>query len=267
MLFIRRLMRRIITFDFDMTLFDHATWSIPESANEALRKLKENGEILVLATGRDMDNYYSRPLLDIMNMDARIEQNGTKIIADGKLIYNHLMDKGLLRRMMDYCRDRRYGFGFTIGDDDYYVCPDVIREMDLKRWGECGRKFRDPELILSMDVRTAAFCGTPEAIEDMRHQFPEVRLCSFAGFPGADVMEKECSKAEGLKKLCRYYGVSGEDVFSFGDSMNDYEILSEAGTGIAMGNACEKLKEAADYVTTAIDRDGIWNACRHFNLI
>ena len=54
---------------------------------------------------------------------------------------------------------------------------------------------------------------------------------------------------------------------AFGDSMNDYEIIREAGLGIAMGNACEELKNAADYVTDDIDRDGLWNACRHFGLI
>lgn len=49
--------------------------------------------------------------------------------------------------------------------------------------------------------------------------------------------------------------------------MNDYEILCEAGLGIAMGNGVEKLKEAADYVTDPVDQDGIWNACCHFKLI
>ena len=49
--------------------------------------------------------------------------------------------------------------------------------------------------------------------------------------------------------------------------MNDYEIVSLAGTGIAMGNAVEELKTIADYVTDAVDQDGVWNACRHFGWI
>ena len=54
---------------------------------------------------------------------------------------------------------------------------------------------------------------------------------------------------------------------AFGDSMNDFEIVSRAGIGIAMGNSVEELKAAADYVTDPIDRDGVWNACRHFGWI
>ena len=49
--------------------------------------------------------------------------------------------------------------------------------------------------------------------------------------------------------------------------MNDYEMLQEAGLGIAMGNATDNLKTVADYVTDNIDEDGVWKACRYFHLI
>lgn len=49
--------------------------------------------------------------------------------------------------------------------------------------------------------------------------------------------------------------------------MNDYEIIKEAGLGIAMGNAIEELKAAADYVTADIGEHGIYKACRHFGWI
>ena len=54
---------------------------------------------------------------------------------------------------------------------------------------------------------------------------------------------------------------------AFGDSMNDYELVREAGIGIAMGNSVEELKAVADYVADDIDRDGVWKACRHLGLI
>ena len=101
----------------------------------------------------------------------------------------------------------------------------------------------------------------------MERHFPEVTLRMFSIDYGADVIERGFSKAEGLKCLCAHYGIERKDSFAFGDSMNDYEIIREAAVGIAMGNAREELKAAADYVTSRIDEDGIWNACRHFGLI
>ena len=54
-------MKKLIAFDFDKTLYDHQTLSIPESAERALRALRERGHIIVLATGRDMSTHYSMP--------------------------------------------------------------------------------------------------------------------------------------------------------------------------------------------------------------
>ena len=58
-----------------------------------------------------------------------------------------------------------------------------------------------------------------------------------------------------------------EEIIAFGDGGNDVDMLEYAGIGVAMGNAGEDVKAAADYVTTAIDDDGIFNALKHFNVI
>ena len=54
---------------------------------------------------------------------------------------------------------------------------------------------------------------------------------------------------------------------AFGDAENDIDMLEYCGIGVAMGNAQEKVKEIADYVTTDVDRDGIKNALRYFSII
>jgi hydroxymethylpyrimidine pyrophosphatase-like HAD family hydrolase len=53
----------------------------------------------------------------------------------------------------------------------------------------------------------------------------------------------------------------------FGDADNDIRMIQKAGIGIAMGNATENLKKVADYVTSDLDHDGIFNALKHFKLI
>ncbi len=52
-----------------------------------------------------------------------------------------------------------------------------------------------------------------------------------------------------------------------GDSVNDLEMLSYAGVGIAMGNADWQVKRAADYVTDALYDDGVYRAMAHFGLM
>ena len=54
---------------------------------------------------------------------------------------------------------------------------------------------------------------------------------------------------------------------AFGDGGNDMTMLRAAGTSVAMGNALDKVKAHADYVTTSVDEDGIRNALKHFGII
>ena len=62
-------------------------------------------------------------------------------------------------------------------------------------------------------------------------------------------------------------GLKREEIMAFGDGENDIDMLKFAGIGVAMGNASDEVKAAADYVTDSVDADGIAKALKHFGLI
>lgn len=259
-------MKGIVSFDMDMTLLDHSDFKIPESAYRALERLRERYYI-VIATGRDLDSRFSAGLQELVEPDAVIHLNGTKVTVGDKLIYHHTMNKDLVRRILEFAQGKNFAVGITTGTEDYYVNPQIIMEQDIRRWGETERRFMDPWQMLDMDVRTMTYIGKEPGVKLIEAEFPELKLPMFSSKEGADIVEKEASKAEGLIRLCQYYDVPLSDTVAFGDSMNDYEIVQTAGIGIAMGNSIEELKKVADYVTTSIDQDGVWNACVNLQLI
>ena len=264
---VRKNMKPIVSFDVDMTLLDHKDWTIPDSAMETLERLRENYTI-VLATGRDMDSSFSVVLKEQIRPDAIIHLNGTKITVGDTIIYEHLFDKELMKKIIAYAQeDAACSVGASVGGYDYYVHPEVVNRHDTDLWGECGRRFADPWKLPDLDVRTMAYIGDEKGAKAMGARFPEVNVHMFAEKRGADVVEKTASKAMGLIRLWDYFNIPLSSTVAFGDSMNDYDIVKTAGIGIAMGNAMEELKEAADYVTDAVDSDGIRNACVHFGLI
>lgn len=57
--------------------------------------------------------------------------------------------------------------------------------------------------------------------------------------------------------VAQFYGVPASDVVAFGDMPNDIEMLQWAGLGVAMGNADERVKVAADEITTSNDDFGV----------
>jgi hydroxymethylpyrimidine pyrophosphatase-like HAD family hydrolase len=62
-------------------------------------------------------------------------------------------------------------------------------------------------------------------------------------------------------------GVPLENTYAFGDGVNDLCMIEAAGHGIAMGNAVDALKEKAEFITTPILEDGVYNGLKHYNLI
>lgn len=82
-----------------------------------------------------------------------------------------------------------------------------------------------------------------------------------------DIVPRGGSKQVGMEKLLAHFGIRREECMAFGDGGNDIPMLRYAGIGVAMGNAREEVKAAADYVTSSVDEDGIAMALRHFGLL
>ena len=82
-----------------------------------------------------------------------------------------------------------------------------------------------------------------------------------------DLIPADGGKPEGMKRFMRHYGWTREQTIAFGDGGNDADMLAFAGIGVAMGNATEPAKAAADYITDDVDHDGIMNALKHFNVL
>lgn len=256
--------KSIICFDVDMTLLNHQTYSIPETALQAVERLRRD-HIIALATGRDMDNQLSFMHRDTIKPDAIIHMNGTKVTVGSQVVYDQLMPKEQRKELLNFAKAKNLTLGLSIDGKDYYTNPAWVSYMDKTKWGnQITRDFADPDLLLSMPVRTLTYLGGEEGLELLMERFPRLRFPPFAGKSGADVIMENISKAEGLKTLCRYFDIPLSSTVAFGDSLNDVEIIQAAGLGIAMGNAVAEVKEAADYITLEIERDGILEACRHF---
>ena len=134
--------------------------------------------------------------------------------------------------------------GLTIDDKDYFVNPAEVERIDKIRWGESMRNFQDPWKMLELPVRTLAYIGEADPVSDMEAHFPELKFPLFSSRLGADIIEVQASKANGLVRLCEYYGMDISQTVAFGDSMNDYSMLSmDFKATVAMENAEPEIKE------------------------
>ena len=82
-----------------------------------------------------------------------------------------------------------------------------------------------------------------------------------------ELVDKRCSKGLAIEQLIKYLGIPREETIAIGDGYNDIPMLEYAGLGIAMRNACDAVKAAADTVTDTNDNDGVAKALvQHFHL-
>ena len=259
----------------DITTFDAYALSLVKKYHYYLNVNKDisiiDASVITLYKRKVLkDIFRKNPYFKEINENSFIPQY-SELIINGVVLHKVnwiiFMDKELLKRLLSYGEEREIAVGLTIDDKDYFVNPAEVERIDKIRWGESMRNFQDPWKMLELPVRTLAYIGEADPVSDMEAHFPELKFPLFSSRLGADIIEVQASKANGLVRLCEYYGMDISQTVAFGDSMNDYEIVQAAGTGIAMGNSVQKLKDAADYVTDDIARDGVWKACRHFGWI
>lgn len=91
----------------------------------------------------------------------------------------------------------------------------------------------------------------------LRKEFP---FCSISkSLPQyLEIMSCEASKSAAASFFCQREKISHEDIIAFGDNYNDADLLEYAGTGVAMGNAPDPVKQKADIIAPANDEDGVF---------
>ena len=95
--------------------------------------------------------------------------------------------------------------------------------------------------------------GEEKAYESL---FKELRFVRWHP-KSVDVIAANGSKAVGVQKVIEYLGANEDDVYAFGDHLNDIEMFSVVKNSVAMGNALEEIKKIAKYETKHVDEGGI----------
>ena len=272
---------KYIFLDIDGTLVGYDS-KIPESAMKALSLAKANGHKIIIASGRAYCMIYPE-LLRAVDFDGVISSGGACVMVDGKVIYESYIEDENLKFVIDYFRANGITYLLMSKDDIYaepvfneYVLPGMIKAGYNKALVEQAygtnievKDIRDVKGGNKLAYFTSPF--KPEKIaSDLDGRFYVVDFSvgktEEANFFG-EMNNGGVNKASGIDEYLKYVGGSIEDTIAIGDSANDLEMLEHAAVAVAMGNGTDAAKSAADFVTTDVDKDGIYNAFLKLGLI
>lgn len=259
--------RKALFFDIDGTLWDYHN-QIPVSTIKAIQEVRRRGHLAFLCSGRTRAFIRDPKLLDI-GFDGIVSGCGTMIEYEGKTLFYHQVEADLVEytvRTVRSCGFRPIleGKTYLYMDDSEFAKDSYGRKLKAELGerlrtinGEWGR-WEISKLACATENadRETCFAALEEYYDYMIHNEAVVEM-----------VPKGFHKGAGIRRVCELLGLDISDTFAFGDSVNDIGMLRDAGIGVAMGNGCDAVTELADYVTTPMIEDGIWNACRHFRLI
>jgi Cof subfamily protein (haloacid dehalogenase superfamily) len=261
-------MTKALFFDIDGTLVSFQTHVIPASTIEALTLAHEKGIQIFIATGRptliinNLGELQSRGLID-----GYITMNGGYCYVGDQIIYKSSISDKDVKTIADFCQENDYPCIF-IGEHDASVCQpnDLLRYIFYEHLGV--KEF--PEESFEKATQREVYQMTPFFNPEQEKEIlPHVKECEFGRWHPAfvDITALGNTKQNGIDEFIKHFGFTLEETMAFGDGGNDIGMLRHAGIGIAMGNANDEVKAAADYVTDSVDEDGIFKALKHFGII
>ena len=254
--------RKFFFFDIDGTLTDIMTFQVVPSAIEAIRRLEEKGHICALATGRA--HFRARQFMDDHGFKNMVCEGGNCLVIDGKIVVDDALDQSLVMSIYEKAKALDLEVAASFDDTDIRSAKDEKFILNVGNTRPFMKMNIDPDFdqnLTAGKVRRLFLESIPEKIA----QIDEVRQLGMYPMKmyNFTIIESD-DKYKGIRRMVEMLGGDEKDVVVFGDGINDCRMMKEAAFGIAMGNACDQLKEIADYVTADSTDDGVLKALEHF---
>ncbi len=256
---------KILVLDIDGTLTNSKKEITPRTKN-ALRAAQEKGVVVVLASGRPTPGI--QPVANEIELDKYggyiLSFNGAvitnyqtkevifeKVLPDGSLpiLYNEAQKAGV--SIVSYLDD---AIITETPDNQYVEYEAFLNRMKVVEVKDFVGTFHAP-------VTKCLIVGDPAILEPLETRMKKKmgeRLSIYRSEPFfLEVMPQNIDKAASLERLLRHLNMEKGQMIACGDGFNDRSMIEFAGLGVAMCNAQQPVKDAADIVTLTNDEDGV----------
>lgn len=254
--------KRYLFFDIDGTLAagGYGETFIPTTTRMALDKLREAGHFLAISTGRAQA--MAVDMMHDMGFENMVSDGGYGVTIDGELLGITPIDRNKVIELVRECEEKGYPWGLQVDNSDTRLVPDN-RFVDFTH-----DRYMNTRVVPGLDpkdypkiYKAYVACYEPD----------EYKLTKLDGLPWCRFHDEyffvePADKAFGIRKIMDHLGADYADVIVFGDAKNDVSMFVDGWYKVAMGNACDEVKALADYITTDVITDGIWNACEELGL-
>lgn len=252
--------KKMIVVDLDGTLLN-INGNCSEKTKKYLKKLKDLGYIIVIATGRVLRSAIG--VTDGAEFVNYIIANAGALIYDrdnSKIIMKKEISRDDTRRICDSYNDEidyinicdLYNHNRCIGNNKIDYCYDKIINNVDDFISKC-----DDILHITVKLKNNDLVDKYYKLLDRDSLKIIVMQDSFTDRKWLEIFSKGVSKYNAIKIISEIEGIRNDDIISFGDGLNDIDMIKKTGIGVAMGNALDLVKEVSNYVTISHNEDGV----------
>lgn len=259
---------RLLVLDLDGTLTNSKKEISPRNLSTLIR-LQQSGVRLVLASGRP--TYGIAPLAEQLQMKQHggfiLSYNGGEIIdwSTGEVVYKNLLPDDVVPLLYNAAHQRNQAI--LTYDNEYILTehpddPYVQKEAFLNKMQV--RPTNDFLQAAPLPLPKCLIVGHPDSLIETEAHLSltlQGRISVYRSEPYfLELVPLGIDKAASLAVLLEKLGMTREEMVAMGDGYNDLSMIKFAGMGVAMANAQEPVRKAADYVTLSNDEDGVAEA-------
>lgn len=257
--------KKALVLDIDGTL-TNSRKEITSLTRKKIQNIQKMGHVVILASGRPTKGMEA-PAKELMLSQYggyMLSFNGGRIVhcSTGEVVYQKTLPPHVVPRLHDYALAHDMGIVTYKDDvvlcgtrmDEYLSLESKINHMDVV----ISENFKqDTHFPLNKCLLTAPPAAAAAHEKALKERFGE-ELSIYRSEPFfIEVMPKNIDKAASLDVLLNQIGMTKKDAICCGDGFNDLSMIQYAGIGVAMANAQDVIKKAADFITLSNDEDGI----------
>lgn len=256
-------------FDIDGTVLSSVTHTIPQSAMDAMAQAQKNGHLLFINTGRTICALPKE--LYEFKFDGYLCGCGTYLVYRNEILLESHMDPARGREIADKARECSVGVVME-GTEDIIFPKEPSRFTMLEQarihFGSLG--LGEKMYIGEGDCSCDKFFFYTDEQSDLdtifRFLAPDMDVIDREN-GNYEIIQKGFSKGTACEAILKKFGMDLDQAYVFGDSMNDLSMFRYATHTIAMGQHSPGLEPYTEFVTRAVEEDGIAHAMKHYGLI